>query len=153
MPFHPLYLIIVVPVALLIGVVTHGTPPDLTGIAAIITACIGVVGFLATLFRGKNNNKRVEEVESAASYVKGFESLIDNLQSEIKDLRNDVRASQQSNEAAREEFEGKFRVLNDELTDALIAKRTMQAELLELRGQIRGYLNTEQWDEFNRHGQ
>ena len=43
-------------------------PPDLTGIAAIVTAGIGVVGFLATLIRGKMNNQRVEEVEQAASW-------------------------------------------------------------------------------------
>lgn len=66
--------------------VTGSSPPDFQGLAALITAGVGVVAFLASLFRGKKSNKRFEEVEEAASYVKGFDALIKRLQEEIEDL-------------------------------------------------------------------
>lgn len=130
---------------------TASNPPDLTGIAAIITAGVGIVGFLATLFRGKQNNKRVEEVEQAASYVKGFDALIQRLQGEVEGLHRDMEAERGKWESERDGLLMTIRTLRTELRESMAENATTKAELVELRGQIKGFLNAQQYEEFKKH--
>ncbi|MGH2939568.1 MAG: hypothetical protein ACRDPE_15780 [Solirubrobacterales bacterium] len=127
------------------------TPPDLTGIAAIITACIGVVGFLATFARGRANNKRVEEVEHAASYVKGFDSLIDSLQAEIDAVRKDQKDERDQFGAEREAQLEVIRRLRGELSEAVATQAVTRGELAEVKGQIKGFLDPDQYEAFLEH--
>lgn len=130
---------------------TTGTPPDLTGIAAIITAGVGMIAFLASLFRGKKNNKRVEEVEEAASYVKGFDALIKRLQEEISDLHTDIASERTLWAQEKGELMDTIRVLRNELQTSMAENATTQSQLMELRGQIRGFLSAQQYEEFTKH--
>lgn len=130
---------------------TGGTPPDLTGIAAIITASVGVIAFLASLFRGKRNNKRVEEVEEAASYVKGFDSLIKRLQEEIEDLHSEIATERTQWAQEKSELMNTIRELRNELQQSMADKSTTKAQLMELRGQIRGFLSIKEYEEFTKH--
>lgn len=130
---------------------TGSPPPDLTGIAAIVTACIGIAGFLATLWRGKANNKRVEEVEQAASYVKGFDALIKRLQEEIETLHTEISTERTKWAQEKAELMETIRSLRNELEEKAAKNVLTQSELMELRGQVRGFLTTEQYEEFNKH--
>lgn len=132
---------------------TGSTPPDLTGIAAIITACIGVAGFLATLWRGKANNKRVEEVEQAASYLKGFDALIKRLQEEIESLHSEIATERVKWTQEKTELMETIRTLRNELQAKAATHSLTQSELMELKGQIRGYLTPEQYEEFKHHAE
>lgn len=132
---------------------TGSSPPDLTGIAAVITACIGVAGFLATLWRGKANNKRVEEVEQAASYVKGFDALIKRLQEEIEGQRAELTAERTKWQAERVELMNTISKLRNDLQESISHNTATKAELMELRGQIRGFLTQDQYEEFRRHAE
>lgn len=141
------------PISFLIFAVsnTPTPPPDLTGLAAIITAVIGVVGFFATIYRGRQNNKRVGEIEDAASYVKGFDSLTKRLREEMQDMREEHKQerAQWSNERGNlEEAISKIRV---ELNQQISENYKVRGELSELHGQIRGFLNTEDYNEFKKH--
>lgn len=131
--------------------VTGGSPPDLTGIAAVITAGVGVTAFLATLFRGKKNNKRVEEVEQAASYVKGFDSLIKRLQEEIEDLHSEISTERNKWAIEKSELMNTIRTLRNELQESIAADTTTRSELMELRGQVKGFLNAKEYEEFQKH--
>lgn len=135
----------------LIFAVTGGSPPDLNGIAAIITAGVGMIAFLATLFRGKANNKRVEEVEQAASYVKGFDALIKRLQEEIEDLNGEISIERTKWATEKSELMETIRTLRNELQESIAANATTRSELMELRGQIKGFLNTKEYEEFQKH--
>jgi outer membrane murein-binding lipoprotein Lpp len=131
--------------------VTQTAPPDLTGIAAIITAGIGVVAFLATFLRGRRNNQRVQEVEQAASYVKGFDALIKRLESEIKQLRNDHDSESRRWQTEKENLRRTIDRLRSELKSAIADNLETRGHLAELRGQIRGFLNEQQYEEFQKH--
>lgn len=131
--------------------VTSGSPPDLTGIAAVITAGVGVTAFLATMFRGKKNNKRVEEVEQAASYVKGFDALIKRLQEEIEDLHGEISTERTKWATEKSELMDTIRKLRNELQESIAANATTRSELMELRGQIKGFLNAKEYEEFQKH--
>lgn len=126
-------------------------PPDLTGIAAIVTAGIGVVGFLATLIRGKMNNQRVEEVEQAASYVKGFESLINRLKEEIEDVKEEQIEERHKWAQEREDMLETIRTLRSELRETMAEQAVTKGQLELLRGQIRGFLSTKDYEEFQKH--
>ncbi len=137
----------------LIFVVHTAAPaqPDLAGIAAIITAIVGVVGFVATLVKGRHNNKKVEDVEQAGSYIKGFDALIKLLQGEIAEL------TAERNEAAREFVADKAHLLDTvqalrtQVSEAEARAAVTRGELAELRGQLKGFLEPEQYERFIRH--
>lgn len=139
-----------------------GGGPDLISIAAIITAGVGVVSFLATLFRGKKNNQRVEEVESAAHYIEGFDALIKRLQNEIKDLHGEMDANEAKWQGEKEQIQRQWtaekeallttiRELRNDLQDQIADNNVLRSELIELRGQIKGFLTKTQYDEFTKH--
>jgi uncharacterized protein HemX len=139
-----------------------GGGPDLTGIAAIITATVGIVGFLATLLRGKKNNQRVEEVESAAHYIEGFDALIKRLQDEIQDLHGEIDANEAKWQGEKEQIRRQWtaekeallttiRELRTDLQEQIAANNVLRSELIELRGQIKGFLTKTQYDEFAKH--
>src|SRR6476469_7716499 len=130
---------------------TPAAPPDLTGIAALITAGIGIVGFLATIFRGRQNNKRVQEVEQAASYVKGFDSLIKRLEVEMKQLRKDHESERMKWITERESLERTINNLRTDLRTQTAKNYETRGLLQELRGQIKGFLNAQQYEEFQKH--
>lgn len=130
---------------------TGAAPPDLAGIAAIITACIGVVGFLATLFRGKANNKRVEEVEQAASYVSGFEGLIKRLQEEVEDLHKEMSTESDKWTKERIQLLETIRTIRNELQEQIMTNNVTKSELAVMLGQIRGFLSPAQYEEFRKH--
>lgn len=132
---------------------TGSTPPDLTGIAAVVTAVIGVAGFLATLVRGRANNKRVEEVEQAASYVKGFDALIKRLQEEIEDLHTEISTERNKWAQEKAELMETIRSLRNELQERAAKSSLTQSELMELRGQIKGFLTAAEYEEFTKHVQ
>lgn len=117
----------------------------------MITAGVGVIAFLASLFRGKKNNQRVEEVEEAASYVKGFDALIKRLQEEIEDLHSEI--STERNKWAQEKAEllATIRALRNDLQESMANNTTTRSELMELKGQIRGFLTADQYEEFTKH--
>lgn len=137
----------------LILAATGSPPPDLAGVAAIITALIGVAGFFASLWRGKANNKRVEEVEQAASYVKGFDALIKRLQEEIASLKGEMTQERAKWAKEQEELMRTIAALRTELQDSISHNTASKAELMELRGQIRGFLTQQQYEEFKRHAE
>lgn len=146
------YSLLIAPViGALVFAAAGGSPPDLVGIASVITACVGVVAFLATLVRGRANNKRVEEVEQAASYVKGFDALIKRLQEEIETLHNEISVERKKWAEEKSELMATIRMLRNELQEEVVKKSITKSELMELRGQIRGFLTTEQYEEFQRH--
>ncbi|MBS1893656.1 MAG: hypothetical protein JST59_20340 [Actinobacteria bacterium] len=128
-----------------------GAPPDLTGIAALITAGIGVVGFVATAFRGRSNNKRVEEVEQAAGYVKGFDALVRRLQEEVEESREEQKAARVQWAAEKLEHLETVRSLRAELRESLAEHSVTRGKLAQLQGQIRGFLTADQWAEFRSH--
>ena len=68
---------------------TVDQPPDLIGIAAIITAVVGALGFAGAYWKGWRNSQLIDEVEQSASYVKGFDALIKRLEQEIHQLREE----------------------------------------------------------------
>lgn len=111
-----------------------GAPPDLTGIAAIITAAIGVFGFLYTVIRGRS--PKVTEVEQATSYVR----LVDRQDEEIETLRREKR-----------ELQELVSTLRSEVREVRAEVSTTKGELSELKGQIRSYLSPEQYADFSRH--
>lgn len=140
-------------------IAASSAPPDLVGIAAIITAIVGVGGFVATLIRGSNNNKRVEEIEESASYVKGFEALVHRLQGEIDELRTEHREQTREWRKEREQLERTIQSLKAELREvtaeaALTTAQLKQAqlELTQLQEQIRSFLSPEEYEEFKGHG-
>lgn len=135
----------------LIFAVTGGQPPDLQGLAALITAGVGVIAFLATIFRGKKNNARVEEVEEAASYVKGFDALIKRLQEEIEDLHGEIQTERGKWASEKAELMNIIQTLRTELQESMAANATTKSQLMELRGQIRGFLTNKQYEEFTKH--
>lgn len=149
MPLSPYF--IVMPVGGMLVAAASSAPPDLIGIAAIITAAVGVVGFFATLYRGRANNKRVEEVEQAASYVKGFDALIARQQKEIETLQHEMTESR--NIWAREKTELLTTVLDlrEQLQKSIASNSVTRSELTELRGQIKGFLTSAQYEEFQKH--
>jgi len=144
------YLLTIPGVAAIIAAATN-SPPDLTGVAAIVTAGIGVVGFLATLIRGKKNNQRVEEVEQAASYVKGFESLINRLKSEMEEVKAEQVEERRKWTQEREELLETVRGLRTELREMMAEHAVTKGQLEMLRGQIRGFLSTKDYEEFQKH--
>lgn len=128
-----------------------GSQPDLAAISGIITAVVGLVGFIASVFRGRANNKRVEEVEQAASYLKGFEGLTKRLQEEIADLNQDIDKERSQWSKEKIELLETIRGLRNELQEHMLNNSVTKNELIELRGQIRGYLTHDQYEEFKRH--
>lgn len=152
--------ILILPIGVLIAAATgtSSPPPDLTGIAAVITAGIGLIGFVATLWRGRKNNQRVSEIEDAASYVKGFDTLTKRLREEIDDLEEKMEKLEGSQNEERErwfqernQMQETISNLGLELKEQVINTGTTQAQLSELRGQIRGFLNAKQYNEFQKH--
>lgn len=139
--------LVLAPIAAVIVTVagSSGAPPDLTGIAAIVTAAVGVIAFLGTLFRGYKNNQRVREVEQAASYVKGFDALIKRLQNEIEELSSD-------HEQDRKKWEAEREVLLRTISELRNENYETRGQLAELRGQIKGFLSAQQWEEFQQQG-
>ena len=148
---HPLAYLIAVPIAVVIAVATGGSSPDLTGIAAIITAAIGVAGFLATLWRGKANNKRVEEVESTTSYLAGFESLIKRLQEEVEELHGELSTTRSDWNREKQVLEDQIGELKAKITSGHLSETELRSELLVLKGSIRGFLSADQYAEFQKH--
>lgn len=144
------YLLTIPGVAAVIAAAANA-PPDLTGIAALITALIGVIGFLATLIRGKKNNQRVEEVEQAASYVKGFESLINRLKLEMEEVKKEQSEERSKWRKEREDMLDTIRVLRTELREMMAEQAVTKGQLELLRGQIRGFLSTKDYEEFQKH--
>lgn len=130
---------------------TTAAPPDLAGVAALITAGVGIIGFIATLFRGKKNDKRVEEIERAASYVEGFDALIKRLQEEVRDLHEEMASEQTKWKAEREGLLVTIRTLRSELQEQIAGNAVLKSELVELRGQIKGFLSAQQYEEFTKH--
>lgn len=130
---------------------TPSPPPDLTGLAAVITAAIGVFGFLATLWRGRENNKKVGEIEDAASYVKGFDSLTKRLREEIEEIHESNRSDKAQWEQERRGYQEALSKLQVELSEQRSANYQVRDELSTLRGQIRGFLSAEEYDEFTKH--
>lgn len=140
--------------ALLIGLIVAAAEsggPDLTGIAAIATATIGIIGFLATLLRGKRNNTRVEEVEQAASYVQGFDALIKRLQAEIEVMHTEMDQRQRQWNSEKDGLLLTIRSLRSDLQEQIAGNTVLKSELVELRGQIKGFLSKQQYEEFTKH--
>lgn len=125
-------------------------PPDLAGIAALITAGVGVIGFLATLFRGKRNDKRVEQIEQAASYVQGFEGLVNRLQEEVDDLRHELNSERTKWREERQQLLNTIATLRTELQESAAQHAVTRGELAELRGQIRGFLSEADYERFTK---
>lgn len=135
----------------LVFAVAGSSPPDLQGLAALITAGVGVIAFLASLFRGKRSSKRFEEVEEAASYVKGFDALIKRLQEEIEDLHSEIATERSKWAQEKAELLSIIRELRNDLQQSVVDKSTTKSQLMELRGQIRGFLTSDQYEEFTKH--
>lgn len=136
---------------ILLAAAAAGSPPDLTGLAAIITACVGVVGFLATLIRGRKNNQRVDEVEQAASYVEGFDALIKRLEAEIEELHVEQRGERKQYAEEKERLLEIIRGLRAELSESLASHAVTRGELAELQGQVKGFLDPQLYREFMKH--
>ncbi len=132
---------------------TPAAPPDLTGLAAIITAGIGVFAFLISVWRGRQNNQRVQEIEDAASYVKGFDSLTKRLKEEIHEMRQEQQLERSQWARERLQLEETLGQLRIELNQQIASNYTLRGELAELRGQIKGFLNAQQYEEFQKHFQ
>jgi hypothetical protein len=145
----------VVPIGVVLTILAAvtGSPPDLTGIAALVTAAVGVIGFIVTLVRGRANNKRVEEVEQAASYVKGFEALVARLQDEINVLRDESSVLRQKQQANMAEFENAIGGLQITLRETEAALRSKEGELAQLRGEVRGFLSADEYESFQSHSE
>lgn len=155
MPFSTLATLIAPIGVFMMAVVTQtpAAPPDLTGLAAIITAGIGVFAFLISIWRGRQNNQRVQEIEDAASYVKGFDSLTKRLKEEIDELRQEQNTERLQWTKEKLHFEDIVGQLRVELNQQIAANYTLRGELAELRGQIKGFLNAQEYEEFQKHFQ
>ncbi|MBS1863038.1 MAG: hypothetical protein JSS68_15155 [Actinobacteria bacterium] len=110
--------------------------PELTAIAAVITAVAGFIGLIWTIFKGRN---RRDEVEQAGSYIRGVEGLIRRQEEEIGELRRE-----------RKELQDDVSNLRSEVREAKTEATSIRGELSELRGQIRNFLSPEQYEEFKR---
>jgi hypothetical protein len=135
----------------LFAVTGHDPSFDLTGVAALITAMVGVGAFVASFFRGRKNNARVEEVEEAASYVKGFDALIKRLQEEIETLHGEMTTERDKWSQEKYELLHTVRNLRTELQESVATNTTTKSQLMELKGQIRGFLTSQQYEEFTKH--
>jgi len=123
-------------------------PPDLTGLAAIITAAIGVVGFFATIYRGKKNNARVSGIEDAADYVKGIDALTKRLREEMDDMRSEHKHERaQWIEEART-LHAQIDQMRRELNEQVVENYKLRAELATIREQMKNYLTETEYEEF-----
>jgi phage shock protein A len=123
---------------------------DLTGIAAILSAGIGCVGFVATMLRHKKTKATVAEAQQAASYVAGFNTLITRLQEEITELRQSHDEEHENWARERAQLQRTIEKLKTDLTQAIAEGAELRGQLAELRGQIKGFLNQQQYEEFKR---
>lgn len=125
--------------------------PELGNVAAIVTAVIGVIGFIGTFVRGRLNHKKVEEVEQAASYVAGFDSLIKHLQEEIDEISTTQEEERKKWTTEKAHLLATIGTLRSELQESIAANHVTKGELAELRGQIKGFLNAKEYAEFEKH--
>ena len=132
-------------------ITSPAAPTDLTGLAAMITAGIGAFAFIISIWRGKQNNQTVQGIKDAASYVHGFEAVIKRLEEEIDELREQQGRAAEEWEREREQLKATITTLQRELDRQTASNFTLRGELAELRGQIKGFLNAQEYEEFQRH--
>lgn len=125
-------------------------PPDFTGLAAMVTAGVGIVAFLISLWRGRENNKKIQGVEDTASYVKGFEALVNRLQTEVTTLSSELSGDRQQWAKEKQQLQEIIDRLRSDLTKQIASNMNLRSEIVDMREQIKAWLSAEEYDEFKK---
>lgn len=146
---------IVVTVAMLVfaagQTVAPAAPLDLSGIAAMIMAGVGVVSFLISLYRGRKNNKKVGEIEDAADYVKQIDSLTKRLRDEVEEIRQEQHEERNKWIEERSLLQGQLEQLRKEHSDQVIENYKLKAELSKIKELLQKYLDPQEYEDFTKH--